>query len=589
MRVSVTGITPRFSCASSPMNRSRSFFLSLLVLAALPAAVSAQTVLVRVVGAEGSVPMVGAIAYLVDADGSTLRNGLTDERGRALFVGLPAGEYLVRAEMIGMATAETARFSISEGTTITEELRLESSAIQLEGIEVEMESGRCSIRGNDGLLVASVWDEARKALSAASLTDQKGSYRYETMQYDRQLSREGVMLEEEQSRREGYMNTPFESRPAEDLAMNGFVQRDGRDYVYFAPDATVLLSDEFLDTHCFKVADAGGGNPDGFIGLGFEPTGDNKRVPDIGGTMWLSPETAELQWLDFDYRYLDNEMTSDQVGGRVSFERLPDGTWIVPEWWIRMPIMASQTDFEGRARPYIHQYHQTGGMVTGVREAGGRSLGQRALTGGIEGVVRDSLGVPLRGVRIGVVGSNQEVYSNAEGAFSITGLTEGRFQVRFVDALLEQAGYIPDPVTRDVILGEMTEMEYHMPSIGDVLFEACRGVERDQGSVLLAGTVIDSRGRPAPGATVRATWRGYTVAGGGGINPEQGDISGLMEQTDGFEATASQTGFFRFCGVPPNTRITLYAATADSETERYEVEIQDYETGALRVLELPRN
>lgn len=587
--MSVTGNTQPFLLATVMMNRSRSLLLALLVLIALPAATAAQTVLVRVVNGEGGAPLVGAIAYLVNADGSTLRNGLTDERGRALFVGVPAGEYRIRGEMIGMATAETASFSISEGATITEELRLESSAIQLEGIEVEMEAGRCSVRPSEGLLVASVWDEARKALSAASLTDETGAYRYETMQYDRQLSREGVMLDEQQRRREGYMLTPFESRPAEDLAENGYVQRDGRDFIYFAPDASVLLSDAFLDTHCFKVADAGSGNPDGFVGLGFEPTGERKSVPDIGGTMWIHPETAELQWLDFDYRYLDPDMTSDQVGGRVAFERLPSGTWIVPEWWIRMPVMTSQTDFEGRARPYILQYHQTGGMVTEVREAGGRSLGQRVQTGGIEGVVRDSLGVPLRGVRIGVVGSNQEVYSNADGEFSITGLTEGRFQVRFVDAQLEQAGYIPEPVTRDVIVGEMTAMEFHMPSIGDVLFEACRGVEREQGSVLLAGMVVDSRGRPAPGVTVRATWRGYTVVGGGGINPVEGDISGLTEQTNGFEATASDTGFFRFCGVPPNTEIELYAASGTTESERYEVQIPDWETGALRVLELPRN
>ncbi|MEM7413956.1 MAG: carboxypeptidase-like regulatory domain-containing protein [Gemmatimonadota bacterium] len=571
------------------MTRTRLSALATLALVALPAAASAQTVLVRVINSEGSQPMVGAIAYVVGADGSTVRNGLTDERGRALFVGLPPGEYLLRAEMIGMATAETALFAVAEGTTVTEELRLESSAIQLEGIEVELEAGRCSVRpGGEGLLVATVWDEARKALSAASLTDQRGSYRYETMSYDRQLDRSGVILDETQARRQGYMNTPFESRPAEDLAMNGFVQQDGRDYVYFAPDATVLLSDDFLDTHCFKMDDAGR-NEEGFIGLGFEPTGETKSVPDIAGTMWLDPETAELRWLDFNYRFLDPEMTSPEVGGRVSFERMPDGTWIVPEWWIRMPVMSTQTDFEGRQRPFIYQYHQTGGMVLDVREAGGRSLGQRAETGGIEGVVRDSLGVPLRGVRVGVVGSNQEVFSNREGEFSITGLTPGRFQVRFVDLQLEQAGYIPEPVARDVIRGEMTEMEYHMPSIGDVLFEACRGVQREQGSVLLAGTVVDSRGRAVPEATVRVSWVGYTVMGGGGINPVDGDIAGLTEQTNGFETTASSTGFFRFCGVPANTAMQLRAAMGSRETDQYEVQIADYETGALRVLELPRN
>jgi len=572
------------------MKRSLRFFCLMATLAVFPGTSAAQTVLIRVINAEGSMPLVGAIAYLVDASGQTATNGLTDDRGRALFVGIEAGTYRVRAEMIGMATAETELFTVSAGSTITDELRLESSAIQLEGIEVELEAGRCSVRpGGEGLLVATVWDEARKALLAASLTDQRGTYRYETMRYDRQLDRgSGVVLSEEQTRREGYLRTPFESRPAADLAMNGFVQRDGRDYLYYAPDATVLLSDEFLDTHCFKMANAGR-NADGLIGLGFEPTGETKSVPNIAGTMWLDPETAELRWLEFDYRFLPQEMTNPLVGGRVDFRRMPDGTWIIPEWWIRMPIMGSQTGFEGRPRPYIHQYHQTGGLVLEVREAGGRSLGQRAETGGVEGVVRDSIGVPLAGVRIGVVGSNQEVYSNSSGVFSITGLTAGRYQVRFVDALLEQAGYIPEPVTRDVIRGEMASLEYHMPSIGDVLFEACRGVERDDRSVLLAGTVVDTRGRPVSGATVRVTWTGYTVLGGGGINPLDRDIAGLEETSDGFQTTASQTGFFRFCGVPANIRMQLYAVSGDAESEHHEVQIYDYETGQLRVLEVSRD
>lgn len=584
------------------MKRTRVLGLSTLLLMALPAVAQAQTVLVRVLEAEGSRPVFGALAYLVDGGGATVRNALTDERGRALFVGIASGSYRVRVEMIGMATAETDLFDIASGVTLSEELRLSSSAIQLDGLEVELEAGRCRVRpGGEGLVVAEVWDEARKALSAASFTDQRGSYRYETVKYDRRLDRGGVILSEDRSRREGYMTTPFESLPAEELALNGFVQADGREFLYYAPDATVLLSDAFLDRHCFKMADSR--NEQGLIGLGFEPTGDRKNVPDIQGTMWLDPETAELQWLDFRYTYLDEAMTSPEVGGRVNFQRMPDGTWIVPEWWIRMPVMTTQTDFSGQTRPYIAQYHQTGGLVLDAKEAGGRSLGQRAETGGFEGVVMDSVGVPLAGVRIGVVGSNQEVFSNAAGEFSITGLTEGRYQVRFVDARLESMGYIPEPVARDVIRGEMTRLEYHTPSIGDVLFEACRDVARETGSVLFAGTVVDARGRAAPGATVRVVWRGYVTAGGGDISVTAPAAAGramttpggrgfggnLRETTDGFETSASQTGFFRFCGVPANENLTVQAHLGEAESPEYEVTISDFETGALRVLQLNRD
>ena len=75
---------------------------SLVVAAALsllPSASSAQTVVVRVSGPTAA-PVVGALAYLVDPSGATVRNALTDERGRALFVRIPAAAYTVRANLL---------------------------------------------------------------------------------------------------------------------------------------------------------------------------------------------------------------------------------------------------------------------------------------------------------------------------------------------------------------------------------------------------------------------------------------------------------------------------------------------------------
>lgn len=568
------------------MNPSRLLAAFVAIALTAPAATSAQTVLLRVVDGETSGPLVGALAYLDDAGGDMVTNTLTDERGRALFVGVPTGSYRVRVEMIGMATVETDPFQISDGITVTREIRMDASAIELEGLEVELEGDRCTVRpGEEGAFLARIWDEAQKALAAASLTDQRGRYRYETIRYDRQIDREtGVVLEEERKRREGYMDTPFESHPAENLVRDGFVQEDGQGHLYMAPDASVLLSDAFLDTHCFRVADAGR-DGDGLIGLGFEPTGENKTVPDIAGTMWLDPETAELQWLEYTYQYLEPERMSEMVGGRVDFQRMPDGTWIVPEWWIRMPVMATQSDFQGRQRAYIAGFHQTGGLVTSVREAGGRSLGQRAETGGVEGMVMDSLGVPLRGVRVGIIGSSQEVYSDAEGEFSITGLTEGRYQVRFVDPELEEVGYIPPPVEQEVIRGELSRMEYHMPSRADILFEACRDVEKPAGSVALVGTVVDELGRPVAGATVRVRWVSYDFTG----SREGTTARDLRESTDGFELTTDASGAYSLCGVPPDETIELSASTAERATEVEDFTIPGHQAGAMHVLELSRS
>ena len=460
------------------MNRPRALLALAAALAMLPATASAQTILVRVLSGEASMPVFGALTHLVDPSGATVKNGLTDERGRALFIGIPAAAYRVRVEMIGMATSETDLFDVAEGTSVSQDVRLESKAIQLRGIEVELEGGRCRLRPRrEGLAIADVWDEARKALSAAALTDERGAYRYETMIYNRRLDRDHTILSEEETRRERYTRTPFVSRPAEDLVQSGFAQSDGSERIYYAPDASVLLSDAFLDTHCFRLA-RGDGATEGLIGLAFEPTGENKRVVDIVGTMWIDTETAELRWLEFYYEYLDPDISSRDVGGRVDFRRMPAGTWIVPEWWIRMPVVSQTTGATGLPRHFVSGFHQTGGLVLGVREAGGRSLGQRVETGGVEGVVVDSLGMVRQGVRVGVVGSNQEVYTNTEGRYSITGLNPGRYPIRFVDPALEAYGFAPEPVARDVIRGEMTAFDYHLPSVGDVLFEACRDEAR---------------------------------------------------------------------------------------------------------------
>ncbi len=573
------------------MNRNR-WLIALAAAAALaPGAGSAQTVLVRVMTEEAAMPVFGALTYLVDPAGATVTNGLTDERGRALFVGLDAGTYRVRVEMIGMATAETGLFDVGEGLSVSQDVRLSSSAIQLEGIEVEADGGRCRLRpGQEGLAIADVWDEARKALSAAAFTDQEGVYRYETMTYLRELDRNFTILDEEESRREGYMLSPFESLPAEDLVYGGFVQDDGPDQIYYAPDAAVLLSDAFLDTHCFRLA-RGSGSTEGLLGLGFEPTGDTKNVPDIAGTMWLDGETAELQWLEFTYQFIDPELRSDEVGGRVDFRRMPAGTWIVPEWWIRMPSLSERTDLEGRRRRYISGYRQTGGLVLEVREAGGRSLGQRVETGGFEGVVMDSVGAPVRAVRVGVVGSSQEVYTNAEGRYSITGLNPGRYQVRFVDPGLELVGFIPPPVARDVIRGEATELDYHMPSIGDVLFEVCRGEERPESSVILAGVVRDERLRPVPDATVSVSWTSYeSLRDVSDLTRAVSDRAGgaRTAEVDGFQVTTDDGGFYRFCGVPPDMRLELTGVSGELESPTYEVRIAVGRFAVLHAIELGR-
>jgi protocatechuate 3,4-dioxygenase beta subunit len=550
--------------------------IALIAAAALrPTGASAQSVLLRVLGSDTEQPIFGALAHLVDDVGRVHRSVLTDERGRALFVSVPPARYRVRAEMIGMATQETAPFDVVQGATEAGELRLDPRPIDLEGIDVSAERRRCTARPSaEGLAVAVLWDEARKALSAAALTEQQGLYRYETMLYERDMDPESrLVLREDESRRDGYMRTPFESLPPDDLVQGGFVRRDGTELVYYAPDANVLLSDAFLDTHCFRLAaeDAA----EGVVGLNFEPTETRRRITDVSGTLWLDRETTELRWLEYTYWNLDLQVRSVSAGGRVEFQRMPAGTWIVPEWWIEMPIIGTRMLENGQSRAALTRLRRTGGRVVQVHEGGGRSLGGRAQTGGIEGVVVDSAGAPMSGARVGVVGSNQAFFTDAEGRFGILGLSEGNYQVRFADPRLESFGLVAPLLTREVLTGEVSYVEFHMPSVSDLLREACLDQPDASTGASLVGRVVDEAGQPLQGVSVRVTWSSMQALGSSG----QGRM--LLGNVSGLEVVTSSTGAFTFCGVPRGERLDLATAIGGEEASAGGLTIAPGRAGAL--------
>ena len=568
----------------TPMNRERLFTLIAAALFFVPPSAAAQTVLVRVLDDDTSQPVFGALAFVEGEGGVVVKSALTDERGRALLLGLDPGDYRVRVEMIGKAMGRTPSFSLAAEETVAHELRLMSSAIVLEGISVEAESGRCSVRPEQGMIISDVWEEARKALSAAAFTDDQEVYRYQTLSYVREIDRETRIVRSEQSDRSTrYRRTPFSSRPAEDLLENGFVQSDDQGDVYYAPDAAVLLSDPFLDTHCFRLAQ-GEDEAEGLIGLAFEPTGGRGRVPDIAGTLWIDPSSSELRWLDYRYQNLNAVLSAPEVGGRVDFRRMPNGTWIVPEWWIRMPMVGYVRDGSGRRQPFLEAFRVTGAQVTQVQEAGGRTLVE-AESGTVQGIVLDSLGLePMPGARVGIVGSNQSVFANAEGRFTISGLVEGVYEIGFTHPSLEMLGAPTQTVVQEVLRGEVTSLQFRIPSQGDVLFEACRGEERPEGTAVLLGWLRDApSSQPLESGTVEVRWGRYTIQAQGTLDARLGP-----EMVEGFQVTTGTDGLFRFCAVPEDQLLTVTGAFEGRETVSDTLRIPALSGARVHIIDVPR-
>ena len=152
-----------------------------------------------------------------------------------------------------------------------------------------------------------------------------------------------------------------------------------------------------------------------------------------------------------------------------------------------------------------------------------------------------------------------------------------------MDPELEAYGFVPEPVARDVIRGQMTALDYHLPSVGDVRFEACRDEPRLEESAVLAGVVHDARLRPIAGATVRVQWSEYRSSSAADV------ASGFIEEMSGFETTASTQGFYRFCGVPTDMALFVAALVGEEESETYTVRIGVDQGAELQAIFILRN
>lgn len=523
-------------------------FAILLLVALSPRTALSQTV-TGVLRAEGSLSAIeGAVVALLDGQGAARVATLTDRAGRFRLTAPAPGSYRVRAERVGFRGTISEPLALAPGETVTRDLVAPAVAIELGGIEVSSVARRCVVRPREGVEAATLWDEARKALEAAALTEEQSLVRYRIRRYHRELDRQTLTVRSEQaSTSAGVGERPFVSRPAAELAEEGYVRMEGDSRIYYAPDAPVLLSDEFLDTHCFRVEKDE--EQPGLIGLAFEPVRD-RRIPDIRGVLWLNAKTAELLFVEFDYTRMQLPEPAAN-GGRVEYERLPSGAWIVRRWWIRMPQLAREA---GQPRTFVSGVLEAGGEVTELSTQGVNRVADAA-AGTITGVVFDSIsGKPLADASVYLSGTSYSAVSDATGAFRIDRVPEGSYSLGFLHPRLEELGILlpPRPVT--LARGGEASAELAIPSLTTALALGCARDPRSRESGVLVGLVRDpGTGVPLPDA--RVTLR-YTE--GGGV-PRQ------------LSVTTDAEGKYQFCAGPVGevqVRAELMQRQGDRETTR---------------------
>ncbi|HUG41571.1 MAG TPA: carboxypeptidase regulatory-like domain-containing protein [Longimicrobiales bacterium] len=530
-----------------------------LVPPLLPGA-SAQSLVVEVTAVESGAPLAGAFVSLLDDEGRVFRSGLTNEAGRFVFAAADPGPFRVRAEMIGRVSRVSATVAAGPGDTGRVSLDLRSHAIPLAEIRVDGDS-RCRLRPDEASVLQRVWDEARTALAVQSWAEGEGLYELEISTYERDLDAEGRRVERETRRGTGVVTRiPFASLPPDELLSGGFVRRlDDGGYLYYGPDATVLLSDPFLDTHCFRLTRSA--ERPGTIGLAFEPAGAGDR-PDIRGTFWLDEGSGNLEVIEYQYARAPYPEAEGVAGGRVEFEALPDGGWMIQRWAIRAPLLARQHALAGA--------RDTGIRLVGIRETGGEVL-SRAERGSLRGVVWDSTrAAPLTGASVRLSGTPYATVTDRDGSFLLDQLPPGVFTIAFSHPRLDSLGIALPDVEAEVTAGRTAEVALAIPSRATILAAFAQDVHG----------VLDPAGLPPgllEGQPVRGAQgvQGRLVEHGTGQPIRTADIILRAGPGPVARGTTDERGFFRL-RVPRPGRYLLTARAlgyADLEGEVVEIEL----------------
>ncbi len=554
------------------------------VLAWGPAKTQAQILHGVVVDSAGQQPVPAVLVSLVDSDNRDIQRFMVGPDGEFRFILALPGAYSLRAERLGMATRMVGGFMVAASDTVSVRISLEHQPIALEGIEA-LGDRRCELEVDIGEQTHRVWEAARMTLDAARFTDSAGTYRYDLDRYSRILDPRTLRIRRE-TRTAGRTNSrrPIESLPVEFLLEEGWTNTSPAGRHYFAPDAHALLSDAFLENYCFQLRARDESQPD-LVGLEFRPVQTRSGRTDIEGVLWLSRVTGALQWLDFTYLNLPgaaNRYRGDHAGGRVEFHGLPDGAWIVSNWYIRMPLLTQARNLILRQMlPSLQGIAEDGGgVVRAISSATGRTA-YADVSGTISGEVRDpDRGGPFTPGRVTLVGSAAEVELDAEGRFEVGHLPAGAYQVALLQPSLRglDRGYAL--ADADIFPGDTARLQLEAPPPSAVMATAC-GINAEDwvpGTGVVLGDVVETDSRIAvAGATVMAEWSTFSRL-----------RTRLLGQARTIETVTDALGAFRICGVPADGGTVTVTVSLDGQRSSGEVSLSAAEPVGTVSLRLGR-
>ncbi len=529
---------------------------------AVASRVDAQTLTGRVVLADSTTGLAGAIVVATDSRGIATRT-LSASTGQYALRLPHAGVFAVTVLRIGYAPTVARMFDIAGGAPSHVVLFATTAPIVLPAMTSRGKT-ECRVRPDTGLVVAKVWEEARKAMLATQLSGADTTLVGEWMEYDRSLdSTNRVVRDQRVNVIHDVTSHVFKSRSADSLARLGYVIADSSGIAFFAPDANALLSDTFTDTHCFRLSarsdaarsvDTSNINN---IGVSFEPVRSRLGMHDIEGTLWVDRHSAELRSLEFRYTKLADLPDSLAGGGRVEFARLTSGAWIVSAWYAQLPVMGPRdlATGVGRSITYTVNYaivrsmHVTGGEVYSILNRNAIVLTRPSASMHVQLVSRDG-SVPVLDANIVLRGTNLSASTDSSGGARIQPLPLGTYNASIVIPELDAFGASPVERVVKAHLGEGIET-IELPPASAMLAKLCPANATTDGTAMLRGTVRTSNGAVVAGAQLTVAYQR--------VDPRGLKTGSVTSNEETLNATTDERGRWQLCGIPHEADLVVHA------------------------------
>jgi hypothetical protein len=554
----------------------RSIVLTAAFLSA-GATAAAQDVRVEVVEAATGKPIVGANVALLDSAAVTpLGGGFSDQKGRTDLRAPARGPYRVRADKVGYDTWMSVQLYFGEKPVF---VRVGMAPTRVPAPIMPRSETACQELTGPGTPAGDLWVELTKALTANAMTEAQGLVPLDVDLYERVLDRNLSIVSERSEQR-----TKVPRRPATGISWDQLDStRRGvtsNNDIYRAPDAATILSDQFVKSHCY-AAIRGYGPEAGLTGLEFKPA----RIagqPELTGVLWLDPKGNALRSLSFDYVNLPIPLRIARTTGRVEYQQLAGGQWIVPRWYIRMPritrvnstnagaptvsgdTLIGYQEVGGAARPAGTAPVSTGDAaaqppsgvpaVAGAPPAAGapaadspRGANQSVLTGF---VFDSTTGRPLPGVLVSTGGGRLKTLTSSGGGYEL--VIDGALNdtVAFEHPRLRLFHIADRAQTIAMPAGARGKASVIIPSYVSLRKDLCGQNEtRTEAQGFMAGYVKDAAGKPIPRAHVWATWQVLWVEQNGRL------VSTNQQRT--VETDSNSDGSYLMCGFTRNAQITV--------------------------------